>query len=72
MATVVRGYGEVRRRLSSAFVRVLDDILAPAVARDREQGAGYARSRDVVRSAREKLLSDEKGLEQALLEAARA
>jgi len=72
MATVVRGYGEVRRRLSAAFVRVLDDILAPAVARDREQGAGYARSRNVVRRAREKLLADEKGLEQALLEAARA
>ena len=72
MATVVRGYGEVRRRLSAAFVRVLDDILAPAVARDREQGAGYARSRDVVRGARQKLLADEKGLEQALLEAARS
>ena len=72
MATVVRGYGEVRRRLSTAFVRVLDDVLARAVARDRAQGAGYARSRDVVRNARQKLLADEKGLEQALLEAARA
>ena len=72
LATVVRGYGEVRRRLSAAFVRVLDDILAPAVARDREQGAGYVRSREVMRSARQKLLADEKGLEQALLEATRA
>src|SRR5262250_20908 len=51
---------------------VLDDILAPAVARDREQGAGYVRSREVMRSARQKLLADEKGLEQALLEATRA
>jgi indolepyruvate ferredoxin oxidoreductase beta subunit len=72
MATVVRGYGEVRRRLSAAFLCVLADILAPAVARDREQGSGYARSREVVRTAREKLLADEKGLEQALREAARA
>jgi len=72
MATVVRGYGEVRRRLSSAFVRFLDDILDPAVARDREAGAGYARAREAVRNTREKLLADEKGLEQALLDAARA
>ena len=72
MATVVRGYGEVRRRLSSAFVRFLDDILDPAVARDREAGAGYARAREAVRNTREKLLADEKGLEQALVDAARA
>ena len=72
MATVVRGYGEVRRRLSTAFVRFLDDILAPAVARDRSAGGGYERSRQVVKSTRERLLADEKGLEQALLEASRA
>lgn len=72
MATVVRGYGEVRRRLSAAFLRCLDDILAPAVARDRAAGAGYARASAVVRNTREKLLADEKGLEQALLEASRA
>jgi indolepyruvate ferredoxin oxidoreductase beta subunit len=72
MATVVRGYGEVRRRLSAAFVRFLDDILAPAVARDRAAGAGFARARTVVKTTREKLLADEKGLEQALLEASRA
>jgi indolepyruvate ferredoxin oxidoreductase beta subunit len=72
MATVVRGYGEVRRRLSGAFVRFLDDILAPAVARDRAAGAGFARARAAVRITRDKLLADEKGLEQALLEASRA
>jgi len=70
-ATVVRGYGEVRRRLSTAFGRVLDDILVPSMARDRAAGAGYGRARDAIRGAREKLLADEKGLEQALLEAAR-
>ena len=72
MATVVRGYGEVRRRLSTAFVRFLDDILAPAVARDRAAGEGYARVREAVRNTRQKLLADEKGLEQALVEASRA
>ena len=71
-ATVVRGYGEVRRRLSAAFVRVLDEILAPGVARDRAAGNGYAPVRDAVRSARQKLLADEKGIEQAFQETARA
>jgi indolepyruvate ferredoxin oxidoreductase beta subunit len=72
IATVVRGYGEVRRRLSSAFTRFLDEILAPAVARDRAAGKGYARAREIVGETREKLLADEKGIESALLEAARS
>ena len=70
IATVVRGYGEVRRRLSGAFTRFLDEILAPAVARDRAAGKGYARARNIVGETREKLLADEKGIESALLEAA--
>jgi hypothetical protein len=69
---VVRGYGEVRRRLSGAFTRFLDEILAPAVARDRAAGKGYRRAREIVRETREKLLADEKGIESALLEAARS
>jgi indolepyruvate ferredoxin oxidoreductase, beta subunit len=72
IATVVRGYGEVRRRLSGAFTRFLDEILAPAVARDRAAGKGYARARDIVGETREKLLANEKGIESALLEAARS
>jgi len=70
-ATVVRGYGEVRRRLSGAFTRFLDEILAPAVARDRAAGKGYARARDIVSATREKLLADEKGIESTLVEASR-
>ena len=34
-AGIVRGYGEVRRRLAGAFVRLLDEVVAPAMARDR-------------------------------------
>jgi indolepyruvate ferredoxin oxidoreductase beta subunit len=71
-ATVVRGYGEVRRRLSGAFTRFLDEILPPAVARDRAAGKGYTRARDIVGETREKLLADEKGIESALLEGARS
>jgi indolepyruvate ferredoxin oxidoreductase, beta subunit len=71
IATVVRGYGDVRRRLAHAFERFLDEILVSAVAHDREAGRGYERTRRIVRETRGQLLADEKGLEQALL-AARA
>jgi indolepyruvate ferredoxin oxidoreductase beta subunit len=72
-AAVVRGYGEVRRRLSGAFARLLDEIVAPAMARDRDAGAGYARARGVVAEARRLLLADEKGIDAAVaLAAARA
>ena len=59
-AELVRGYGEVRRRLSTAFVRLLDEGLAPAVARDRAAGGGFARSRRLVAECRRRLLEDEK------------
>src|SRR6266511_2786466 len=72
IATVVRGYGEVRRRLARAFTRFFDEILAPAVARDRSEGKGDARARAIVSETRKRLLADEKGIESALLEASRA
>jgi indolepyruvate ferredoxin oxidoreductase beta subunit len=65
LARVVRGYGEVRRRLAGGFRRVLDERLAPAVTRDRAAGAGYARARAEVAEARRLMLADEKGVEQA-------
>ena len=66
---VVRGYGDVRRRLARAFERFLDEILAPSVARGRETGQGYERARRIVRETKRQLLADEKGFEQALQEA---
>jgi len=71
-ATVVKGYGEVRRRLSAGFVRLLDEVLAPALARDQEEGQGYARATASVRAARQRMLEDEKGIEAAVLQAAGA
>jgi indolepyruvate ferredoxin oxidoreductase beta subunit len=59
-AALVRGYGEVRRRLSAAFVRLLDEGLAPAVARDRAAGAGFERARRLMAEGRRRLLEDEK------------
>ena len=69
MATVVRGYGEVRRRLMTGLSRFLDEVLAPAVMRDRAAGAGYAHSVETVREARRLMLEDEKGFERALVPA---
>ena len=65
-AGVVRGYGEVRRRLAGAFVRLLDEVVTPTMARDRDAGAGFARSRGIVAEARRLLLIDEKGIEAAV------
>ena len=70
MANVVKGYGEVRRRLSGGLERFLDEVLAPAVERDRARGHGYARAAEIVRGARRRMLEDEKGIEAAVLEAA--
>jgi hypothetical protein len=61
----------VRRRLAAAFVRLLDEIAAPAIARDRAAGGDYARSRALVAEARRLLLTDENGIEAAVALAAR-
>ncbi|PWU18415.1 MAG: hypothetical protein C5B48_14755, partial [Candidatus Rokuibacteriota bacterium] len=43
LGAVIKGYGEVRRRLSRALEHVLD-TLPTALARDRDVGNGYARA----------------------------
>lgn len=62
LATVVKGYGEVRRRLSRGLARVLDEVVTPVLAR-REDGEGYARAISAVRDARRRLLEEESGIE---------
>ena len=71
-AGIVKGYGDVRRRLSGGFERLLDEVLAPALAADRERGRGYERAAARVRAARQRMLEDEQGVEAAVLEAAGA
>ena len=61
LGNVVKGYGEVRRRLSGALARFLDDSARPAIEADRRAGAGFTRSTDLIRAGRLHLLSDEKG-----------
>jgi indolepyruvate ferredoxin oxidoreductase beta subunit len=59
LGTVVRGYGEVRRRLSGALERVLDDVVRPAVEADRRAGHGFARATGIVSEGRRALLAEE-------------
>jgi hypothetical protein len=60
LGNVVKGYGEVRRRLSGAVARFLDETVRPAVEADRRAGSGFARSTQIVRDGRLRLLADEK------------
>jgi hypothetical protein len=59
LAAVVKGYGEVRRRLSGALARCLDETVRPAIEADRLAGEGFARATGIVRESREALLSEE-------------
>jgi indolepyruvate ferredoxin oxidoreductase beta subunit len=59
LANIVKGYGEVRRRLSGALARFLDDTVGPAIEADRRAGHGFARSTELVRAGRHRLLADE-------------
>src|SRR5207247_3269086 len=69
LATIVKGYGEVRRRLSRGLERLLDELLPAAVAAARESGEGYTGAAKVVRDARRRMLEDENAID-ALLPAA--
>ena len=59
LATVARGYGEVRRRLFAAIGRCLDETLLPAIEADRQAARGYDRSTELIREARRRLLAAE-------------
>lgn len=69
MATVVKGYGDVRRRLAGGLGRFLDEILPGAVAADRDGGGSYGRAVETVRDVRRLMLADEKGIEAVLAHA---
>ncbi|HKW93702.1 MAG TPA: indolepyruvate oxidoreductase subunit beta family protein [Methylomirabilota bacterium] len=66
LATAVRGYGEVRRRLSGAVERYLAEVVRPAIETDRSAGGGFTRSTEIVRAGRERLLADERGPDAVL------
>ncbi len=59
LAAVVKGYGEVRRRLFRALERFLDEPLPGAMAEDRRAGADHQRCTAMVRERRLALLTEE-------------
>lgn len=59
LANIVKGYGEVRRRLSGALERFLDGEVRPAIEADRRAGDGFTRATELVRAGRLRLLADE-------------
>jgi len=66
LAALVKGYGEVRRRLFRALERFLDEVARPAIEADRRAGAGFARSRELIHASLRQMLADEKGLDAVL------
>jgi indolepyruvate ferredoxin oxidoreductase beta subunit len=58
LANVVKGYGEVRRRLSGAIARFLDEVVRPAIESDRRAGRGFDRAVALVREGRERMLAE--------------
>ncbi|HET7296247.1 MAG TPA: indolepyruvate oxidoreductase subunit beta family protein [Gemmatimonadales bacterium] len=71
LASVVKGYGEVRRRLSRQLERVLDELVPAAVAAERESGQGYGRAARSVQDARRRMLEDENAVDVLFPSAAR-
>jgi indolepyruvate ferredoxin oxidoreductase beta subunit len=59
LAAAVKGYGEVRRRLSTALERLLTETVRPAIEADRRAGGSFARSAELVRASRDRLLREE-------------
>jgi indolepyruvate ferredoxin oxidoreductase beta subunit len=68
LAALVKGYGEVRRRLTTSLIRFLNEIVTPAIARERAEGAGYTHATQLVHAARVQMLRDENGIDAVLQE----
>jgi len=60
LATVVRGYGEVRRRLSGAVARFLDETVPAEIETDRRAGCGFARAAAAIGEGRRRFLAEER------------
>jgi indolepyruvate ferredoxin oxidoreductase beta subunit len=72
-AAVVKGYGDVRRRMIGALERLLGEVLPVAIESARAVGEGYGRAARTLGEARRLVLTDEHGIEavDALLGGAR-
>ncbi len=66
LARIVKGYGDVRRRLARGLERLLDEVLPKAVAQARASGLGYAAASQTVGDARRLILEDENAIDALL------
>jgi len=66
LARIVKGYGDVRRRLARGLDRLLDEMLPAAIADARETAAGYGTAARAVRDVRRRILEDENALDALL------
>jgi len=71
LAAAVKGYGEVRRRLSGALARALDEVVAPAIAR-RDTVSGARGAAAEVRALRMRLHEPEQSADALFAPAAGA
>jgi indolepyruvate ferredoxin oxidoreductase, beta subunit len=70
LARVVKGYGDVRRRLARGLERLLDELLPAAIADARETAEGYTPAARAVRDVRRRVLEDENAIDALLAPAA--
>ena len=69
LARVVKGYGEVRRRLSRGLERILAELL-PSAVKDAQATGQRGRAASVVRDATRRMLEDENAIDTLLAPAA--
>jgi indolepyruvate ferredoxin oxidoreductase beta subunit len=62
-AAVIKGYGEVRRRMMQALERLLGEVLPAVAEAARVAGHGYAGAAGTLREARRLVLADERGID---------
>ena len=59
LAGMVKGYGDVRRRLSGGLARILDEVLPAAIEEARRSAQGYSGAAERVTAESRRLLNDE-------------
>ena len=66
LARIVKGYGDVRRRLARGLGRLLDGMLPAAIAEARESATGYRKAVGAVRDLRQRILEDDNAIDALL------
>ena len=70
LARIVKGYGDVRRRLARGLEHLLDETLPATIAEARESRTGFTTAAHAVRNVRRRILEDENAIDALLAPAA--